>query len=69
VNAVRFMATGEPYEPADFMTADPAPASSHPLEKKLSEREMQMLQELTGASRTRRSRAPSTCPRRRSSGT
>jgi DNA-binding NarL/FixJ family response regulator len=48
VNAVRFMATGEQYAPVDFMTAETAPSSSHPLEKKLTEREMQVLQGLTG---------------------
>ena len=46
VKAVRFMATGEQYAPVDFMTAEPAPAPSHPLAEKLTDREMQMLEGL-----------------------
>lgn len=42
VNAVRFMAMGEQYVPADFWTAKEEKASS-PLVEKLSRREMQML--------------------------
>jgi DNA-binding NarL/FixJ family response regulator len=46
INAVKFMAMGEQYAPIDFMTAvDVAPA--HPLAKKLTAREMQVLKGLT----------------------
>lgn len=46
INAVRFMVMGEQYAPLDFMTA-PDPAETHPLAKKLSPREMQVLNGLT----------------------
>jgi two-component system, NarL family, nitrate/nitrite response regulator NarL len=46
LNAIKFMAMGEQYAPVDFMTADPT-AEKHPLAKKLTEREMQVLKGLT----------------------
>ena len=46
VNAVRFMAMGEQYAPIDFMTA-PVEEDTHPLAKKLSKREMDVLRGLT----------------------
>ncbi|WGW02397.1 LuxR C-terminal-related transcriptional regulator [Tropicibacter oceani] len=45
VNAVRFMAMGEQYAPIDFMTA-PAQDDTHPIARKLTAREMQVLQGL-----------------------
>lgn len=47
VNAVRFMATGEQYAPINFITAEPETPQTHPLAKKLSQREMQMLEGLS----------------------
>ena len=44
-NAVRFMAMGEKYAPIDFMTA-PEPESNNPLAKKLTQRELQVLEGL-----------------------
>lgn len=45
VNAIKFMAMGETYVPLDFMnTEDEAP--EHPMAKKLSERELQVLEGL-----------------------
>lgn len=46
VNAIRFMAMGEQYAPVDFMTAEPQ-TPEHPLAKKLTERELQVLRGLT----------------------
>ncbi|WP_146346860.1 response regulator transcription factor [Falsiphaeobacter marinintestinus] len=46
VNAIRFMAMGEQYAPADFMSAEPS-APTHPLARKLTRREMQVLRGLT----------------------
>ena len=46
VNAIKFMAMGEKYVPLDFMTAEPEP-NNHPMLKKLTERETQVLQGLT----------------------
>lgn len=46
VNAIRFMAMGEQYLPAGFMTAE-EPESKHPLAQKLTERERQVLKGLT----------------------
>lgn len=46
LNAIRFMAMGEQYAPLDFMTA-PDTSPVHPLTKKLTEREMQVLEGLT----------------------
>jgi len=46
VNAVRFMALGEQYAPVDFMTAEIDTPQQHPLTKKLSQRELQMLEGL-----------------------
>ncbi|MEQ8877087.1 MAG: response regulator transcription factor [Phycisphaerales bacterium] len=46
VNAIRFMAMGEQYLPAGFMTAE-EPQSKHPLAQKLTERERQVLKGLT----------------------
>lgn len=46
LNAIRFMAMGEQYAPVDFMTAQPEKAE-HPLAKKLTERELQVLKGLT----------------------
>jgi two-component system nitrate/nitrite response regulator NarL len=46
VNAIRFMAMGEQYLPAGFMTAE-EPKSDHPLARKLTEREQQVLKGLT----------------------
>lgn len=46
LNAIKFMAMGEQYAPVDFMTADPM-AAEHPLAKKLTERELQVLKGLT----------------------
>lgn len=43
VNAVRFMAMGEQYAPIDLMTSEAAKTEQHPLVKKLTNREMQML--------------------------
>ena len=46
INAVKFMAMGEQYAPIDFMTAvDGTP--THPLAKKLTARELQVLKGLT----------------------
>ena len=45
VNAVRFMAMGEKYAPLDFMTA-PEPAADHPLAKRLTARELDVLKGL-----------------------
>ena len=45
VNAVRFMAMGEKYAPLDFMTA-PEPAVDHPLAKRLTARELDVLKGL-----------------------
>ncbi|MCA8882627.1 MAG: response regulator transcription factor [Rhodobacteraceae bacterium] len=42
VNAVRFMAAGEPYIPVSFLTAEEV-VEENPLGKKLSAREMQVL--------------------------
>lgn len=46
INAVKFMAMGEQYAPLDFMTAVDDSAE-HPLAKKLTSRELQMLKGLT----------------------
>jgi DNA-binding NarL/FixJ family response regulator len=46
VAAVRFMAMGEKYAPLDFMTQEPK-SPEHPLARKLSAREMQVLEGLT----------------------
>ena len=46
VNAIRFMAMGEKYLPAEFMTAE-EPESQHPLARKLTPREKQVLRGLT----------------------
>ena len=46
INAVRFMAMGEKYLPAGFMTAE-EPESQHPLARKLTPREKQVLRGLT----------------------
>lgn len=46
VNAIRFMAMGEQYLPAGFMSAEQA-VTEHPLAKKLTEREQQVLKGLT----------------------
>ncbi|KRS15734.1 response regulator transcription factor [Roseovarius indicus] len=46
VNAIRFMAMGEQYLPAGFMTAE-EPQSKHPLAQKLTDRERQVLKGLT----------------------
>uniref|UniRef100_UPI003B521B02 response regulator transcription factor n=1 Tax=Roseovarius indicus TaxID=540747 RepID=UPI003B521B02 len=46
VNAIRFMAMGEQYLPAGFMTAE-EPRSKHPLAQKLTDRERQVLKGLT----------------------
>lgn len=46
VNAVRFMAMGEQFAPIDFMTAPAATKERHPLEDRLSPREMQVLKGL-----------------------
>lgn len=46
VNAIRFMAMGEQYLPAGLMTAE-EPESQHPLAKKLTPRERQVLKGLT----------------------
>ena len=46
VNAIKFMAMGEQYMPVGLMTADDT-ASDHPLAKKLTEREQQVLKGLT----------------------
>lgn len=46
VNAIKFMAMGEKYAPLDFMTAEPE-ANDHPLLKKLTDRETQVLKGLT----------------------
>lgn len=46
VNAIRFMAMGEQYLPADFMSGAEE-ANDHPLAKKLTQREMQVLKGLT----------------------
>jgi len=45
VNAVRFMAAGETYVPVKFLTAEEE-ENEHPLGKKLTEREMQVLRGL-----------------------
>lgn len=42
VNAIKFMAMGEKYAPLDFMTAED-PAASHPLRRKLTDREFDVL--------------------------
>ncbi|MGX9355818.1 response regulator transcription factor [Roseobacteraceae bacterium S113] len=46
VNAIKFMAMGEQYMPVGLMTADDE-ANNHPLAKKLTERELQVLKGLT----------------------
>lgn len=46
VNAIRFMAMGEQYMPVGLMTAEDS-GKDHPLAKKLTERERQVLQGLT----------------------
>lgn len=46
INAVKFMAMGEQYAPIDFMTTS-GDTPEHPLAKKLTAREMQVLQGLT----------------------
>lgn len=46
VNAVRFMSMGETYIPLDFINAEDQ-ASEHPLAKKLTERELQVLESLS----------------------
>ncbi|MDW3224385.1 MAG: response regulator transcription factor [Paracoccaceae bacterium] len=46
VNAIRFMAMGEKYIPAGFMSGAEA-QNDHPLAKKLTQREMQVLKGLT----------------------
>ncbi|MCK0149487.1 response regulator transcription factor [Marivita sp. S6314] len=46
VNAIKFMAMGEQYLPAGFMTAETA-EDKHPLAQKLTERERQVLKGLT----------------------
>ncbi len=46
VNAVKFMAMGEQYAPINFMTA-PEDENDHPLAKKLTKREMEVLEGLT----------------------
>ena len=45
VNAIKFMAMGETYVPLDFMNAEDE-APEHPMAKKLSERELQVLEGL-----------------------
>lgn len=45
VNAIRFMAMGETYVPLDFMNAEDD-SVGHPMAKKLSERELQVLEGL-----------------------
>ncbi|WP_306043613.1 response regulator transcription factor [Mameliella sp. MMSF_3455] len=47
VNAIRFMAMGEKYAPIDFMTAQEE-ESAHPLTEKLTPREMDVLNGLSG---------------------
>lgn len=49
VNAIKFMAMGEQFAPVEFMTGkdDAISESAHPLAKKLTEREMQVLKGLT----------------------
>lgn len=46
VNAIRFMAMGEQYLPADFLSGN-SPHSEHPLAKELTQREQQVLKGLT----------------------
>jgi DNA-binding NarL/FixJ family response regulator len=46
VNAVRFMAMGEIYAPIAFMTAPAEPVQTHPLAKRLTPREMDVLKGL-----------------------
>lgn len=46
VNAVKFMAMGEQYAPLDFMTAEEE-SETHELAKKLTQRELQVLEGLT----------------------
>jgi len=46
VNAIRFMAMGEQYLPVGFMSAE-QPNDTHPMAKKLTERERQVLKGLT----------------------
>ena len=46
VNAIRFMARGEQYLPADFMSGKDA-KNDHPLAQKLTQRELQVLKGLT----------------------
>ncbi len=45
INAVRFMAAGEPYVPVSLMTEEPEP-ETHPLGQQLSRRENQVLERL-----------------------
>lgn len=46
VNAIRFMAMGETYLPADFLSAAPS-ENEHPLAQSLTQREQQVLKGLT----------------------
>lgn len=46
VNAIRFMAAGEQFVPADFLTAE-VDRSRHPLAQNLTNRELQVLRALT----------------------
>lgn len=46
VNAVKFMAMGEQYAPIDFMTT-PDETEAHPIAKRLTKRELEVLQGLT----------------------
>ncbi|MCA0869677.1 response regulator transcription factor [Seohaeicola saemankumensis] len=49
VNAIKFMAMGEQFAPVEFMSGKDAQddAAAHPLAKKLTERELQVLRGLT----------------------
>lgn len=46
VSAIKFMAMGEQYAPAEFFTAEPTGAD-HPLAQKLTQRELQVLEGLS----------------------
>lgn len=48
INAVRFMSAGETFVPVSFMTAEGPVEQTHPLERELTPRELQVLNALCG---------------------
>lgn len=46
INAIRFMAAGEQFVPAELLTEEPETQQQHPIAQKLTKREMQVLEGL-----------------------